>query len=156
MWEETGFDISSRITDEDYVELTKNDQRIRLYIIKGVPEDTVFETQTRKEISVSFFLPSFSRNSMFPCILPCILLCPGCLTIFLFSFWSIENRMASLSGSSGDKTQAHGSRPLFRQRKWVRQSVQCKRYQELQQILHGHTFRPVSQHANNSLFQALT
>ncbi|KAF9386430.1 mRNA-decapping enzyme subunit 2 [Podila verticillata] len=51
VWEETGFDISSRLTDEDYVELTKNDQRIRLYIIKGVPEDTVFETQTRKEIS---------------------------------------------------------------------------------------------------------
>ncbi|KAG0342599.1 mRNA-decapping enzyme subunit 2 [Podila horticola] len=51
VWEETGFDISSRITDEDYVELTKNDQRIRLYIVKGVPEDTVFETQTRKEIS---------------------------------------------------------------------------------------------------------
>ncbi|KAF9013782.1 mRNA-decapping enzyme subunit 2, partial [Haplosporangium bisporale] len=51
VWEETGFDISSRITNEDYVELTKNDQRIRLYIIKGVPEDTMFETQTRKEIS---------------------------------------------------------------------------------------------------------
>ncbi|KAG0091019.1 mRNA-decapping enzyme subunit 2 [Podila epicladia] len=51
VWEETGFDISSRVTNEDYVELTKNDQRIRLYIIKGVPEDTVFETQTRKEIS---------------------------------------------------------------------------------------------------------
>ncbi|KAF9297681.1 mRNA-decapping enzyme subunit 2 [Mortierella antarctica] len=51
VWEETGFDISSRITNEDYVELTKNDQRIRLYIVKGVPEDTVFETQTRKEIS---------------------------------------------------------------------------------------------------------
>ncbi|KAF9426111.1 mRNA-decapping enzyme subunit 2 [Podila epigama] len=51
VWEETGFDISSRIKDEDYVELTKNDQRIRLYIIKGVPEDTIFETQTRKEIS---------------------------------------------------------------------------------------------------------
>lgn len=28
------------------------DQRVRLYIIKGVPESTVFEPQTRKEISV--------------------------------------------------------------------------------------------------------
>ncbi|KAG0325289.1 mRNA-decapping enzyme subunit 2 [Podila humilis] len=51
VWEETGFDMSSRLVEEDYVELTKNDQRIRLYIIKAVPEDTVFETQTRKEIS---------------------------------------------------------------------------------------------------------
>ncbi|GJJ68193.1 mRNA-decapping enzyme subunit 2 [Entomortierella parvispora] len=51
VWEETGFDISSRIRDEDYVEQTMKDQRIRLYIIKSVPEDTVFEPQTRKEIS---------------------------------------------------------------------------------------------------------
>ncbi|KAG0048467.1 mRNA-decapping enzyme subunit 2 [Gryganskiella cystojenkinii] len=51
VWEETGFDISSRIRDEDYVEQTMKDQRIRLYIIKDVPENTVFEPQTRKEIS---------------------------------------------------------------------------------------------------------
>lgn len=31
------------------------DQRVRLYIIKGVPESTVFEPQTRKEISVCLF-----------------------------------------------------------------------------------------------------
>ncbi|KAF9181158.1 mRNA-decapping enzyme subunit 2, partial [Haplosporangium sp. Z 767] len=51
VWEETGFDVSDRIRDEDYVEQTIKDQRIRLYIIKGVPESTVFEPQTRKEIS---------------------------------------------------------------------------------------------------------
>ncbi|KAF9437096.1 mRNA-decapping enzyme subunit 2 [Entomortierella beljakovae] len=51
VWEETGYDVADRIRDEDYVEQTIKDQRIRLYIIKGVPEDTVFEPQTRKEIS---------------------------------------------------------------------------------------------------------
>jgi hypothetical protein len=53
VWEETGFDVSGMIIDEDYVEQTIKDQRIRLYIIKGVSESTVFEPQTRKEISVS-------------------------------------------------------------------------------------------------------
>ncbi|KAG0212763.1 mRNA-decapping enzyme subunit 2 [Mortierella sp. GBA30] len=51
VWEETGFDVTEKIRDEDYVEQTIKDQRIRLYIIKGVPESTVFEPQTRKEIS---------------------------------------------------------------------------------------------------------
>ncbi|KAF9163821.1 mRNA-decapping enzyme subunit 2 [Mortierella sp. AD011] len=51
VWEETGYDVADRIRDEDFVEQTIKDQRIRLYIIKGVPEDTVFEPQTRKEIS---------------------------------------------------------------------------------------------------------
>ncbi|KAF9299815.1 mRNA-decapping enzyme subunit 2 [Mortierella antarctica] len=51
VWEETGFDITEYIKDEDYVEQTMKDQRVRLYIIKGVPESTVFEPQTRKEIS---------------------------------------------------------------------------------------------------------
>ncbi|KAF8944347.1 mRNA-decapping enzyme subunit 2 [Haplosporangium gracile] len=51
VWEETGFDVTEKIRDEDYVEQTIKDQRIRLYIIKSVPENTVFEPQTRKEIS---------------------------------------------------------------------------------------------------------
>lgn len=37
----------------DYIELTMREQRIRLYIIQGVPEDTLFIPRTRKEISVS-------------------------------------------------------------------------------------------------------
>ncbi|KAF9197232.1 mRNA-decapping enzyme subunit 2, partial [Haplosporangium sp. Z 27] len=51
VWEETGYDVADKIRDEDYVEQTIKDQRIRLYIIKGVSEDTIFEPQTRKEIS---------------------------------------------------------------------------------------------------------
>ncbi|KAF9145381.1 mRNA-decapping enzyme subunit 2 [Mortierella sp. GBA39] len=51
VWEETGFDATEKIRDEDFVEQTIKDQRIRLYIIKSVSENTVFEPQTRKEIS---------------------------------------------------------------------------------------------------------
>lgn len=42
-----------------YIEVVIKEQKIRLYFIEGVKEDTVFETRTRKEISVS--LPSLTR-----------------------------------------------------------------------------------------------
>ncbi|KAJ3070088.1 mRNA-decapping enzyme subunit 2, partial [Rhizoclosmatium hyalinum] len=50
VYEETGFDIRSRLHVNEHVERTMKEQRIRLYIIRGVPEQTVFLTQTRKEI----------------------------------------------------------------------------------------------------------
>ncbi|RKO87441.1 Dcp2, box A domain-containing protein, partial [Blyttiomyces helicus] len=48
--EETGFDISDYIHENEYVERTMKEQRIRLYIVTGVPESTLFAPQTRKEI----------------------------------------------------------------------------------------------------------
>lgn len=54
--EETGYDISPLIKEQDYVELTIREQRIRLYIVVGVSEDTEFCPKTRKEISVCRFL----------------------------------------------------------------------------------------------------
>lgn len=53
MLEETGYDIGPLLKKSDYIELTMREQRIRLYIIQGVPEDTQFIPRTRKEISVS-------------------------------------------------------------------------------------------------------
>lgn len=52
VFEETGFDCEGLAKEEDYVEIVMRDQNLRLYIIPGVSEDTVFECQTRKEISV--------------------------------------------------------------------------------------------------------
>nr|DAD27999.1 TPA_asm: hypothetical protein HUJ06_029467 [Nelumbo nucifera] len=49
--EETGFDISKLLKMEDYLEVTIGQQRVRLYIIPGVKEDTVFAPMTKKEIS---------------------------------------------------------------------------------------------------------
>lgn len=38
--------------EDDYIEIMMKEQRIRLYIVPGVSEQTLFEPKTRKEISV--------------------------------------------------------------------------------------------------------
>ncbi|KAJ3272725.1 mRNA-decapping enzyme subunit 2, partial [Borealophlyctis nickersoniae] len=48
--EETGFDIGPYLDEHAFVERTMREQRIRLYIVRGVPETTAFAPQTRKEI----------------------------------------------------------------------------------------------------------
>lgn len=76
VWEEIGYDVSSHFNpdvmphepdslscppplppayypDDDCIEIMMKEQRIRLYIVSGVSEDTEFQTKTRKEISVS-------------------------------------------------------------------------------------------------------
>uniref|UniRef100_A0A0D3B0Z3 mRNA decapping protein 2 Box A domain-containing protein n=2 Tax=Brassica oleracea var. oleracea TaxID=109376 RepID=A0A0D3B0Z3_BRAOL len=50
--EETGFDISKLLKKEEYIEFTFRQQRVRLYIVAGVADDTAFAPQTKKEISV--------------------------------------------------------------------------------------------------------
>ncbi|XP_078476618.1 m7GpppN-mRNA hydrolase isoform X1 [Lampetra fluviatilis] len=55
--EETDFDIRDRIDLREFIELRVNEQLVRLYIIPGVPRDTVFTPRTRKEIrSIEWFL----------------------------------------------------------------------------------------------------
>ncbi|XP_033333049.1 decapping mRNA 2 [Megalopta genalis] len=48
--EETGFDISNLIDENEYIESMINEQLVRLYIISGVQKDTKFQPKTRKEI----------------------------------------------------------------------------------------------------------
>ncbi|XP_078036437.1 decapping mRNA 2 isoform X2 [Augochlora pura] len=48
--EETGFDISNLIDENEYIESMINEQLVRLYIICGVQKDTKFQPKTRKEI----------------------------------------------------------------------------------------------------------
>ncbi|XP_076231037.1 decapping mRNA 2 [Calliopsis andreniformis] len=48
--EETGFDISNLIDENEYIESVINEQLVRLYIICGVQKDTKFQPKTRKEI----------------------------------------------------------------------------------------------------------
>lgn len=48
--EETGYDISDKIKDDQYLEIQINDQTIRLYIITGVSKTENFEPRTRREI----------------------------------------------------------------------------------------------------------
>ncbi|KAK6929192.1 NUDIX hydrolase domain [Dillenia turbinata] len=49
--EETGFDVSKLLIKEEYLELIFGQQRVRLYIIAGVKDDTAFAPLTKKEIS---------------------------------------------------------------------------------------------------------
>lgn len=48
--EEIGYDISALIDKKDYIEQDLSGQINRLYIVRGVPLNTLFETQTRNEI----------------------------------------------------------------------------------------------------------
>lgn len=52
MLEETGYDLTDRLRREDNVKLIIREQAVTLFFVTGVPEDTVFQTRTRKEISV--------------------------------------------------------------------------------------------------------
>lgn len=65
--EETGFDCSELLAPESphWMELNVREQKMRLYIVPGVHKDTMFETQTRKEISVSQSR-SISRRQLVP------------------------------------------------------------------------------------------
>jgi len=49
--EETGCDVSRLLKMDDCIEVVIGQQRVRLYIITGVKEDTVFAPLTKKEIS---------------------------------------------------------------------------------------------------------
>ncbi|KAN0061603.1 mRNA-decapping enzyme subunit 2 [Thecaphora frezii] len=67
--EETGYDCAALLPpdSEDYLDLTMREQRIRLYIVPGVSDQTHFEAQTRKEISkIAWFklsdLPTWKKS----------------------------------------------------------------------------------------------
>uniref|UniRef100_A0A2P2KBB8 mRNA-decapping enzyme subunit 2 n=1 Tax=Rhizophora mucronata TaxID=61149 RepID=A0A2P2KBB8_RHIMU len=49
--EETGFDVSKLLNKEEYIEEFFGQQRVRLYIIAGLRDDTAFAPLTKKEIS---------------------------------------------------------------------------------------------------------
>jgi len=50
--EETGFDISALVNEEEFLECRINEQLSRLYIVPGVPLGTKFQAKTRNEIKV--------------------------------------------------------------------------------------------------------
>ncbi|XP_060604814.1 m7GpppN-mRNA hydrolase-like [Ruditapes philippinarum] len=67
VFEETGFEVSRLINQEEFLENRMNDQLTRLYIIENVPLDTKFQPKTRKEIkSLQWFpidaLPAHKRD----------------------------------------------------------------------------------------------
>ena len=65
MHEETGFDVTSMLEKEDYLENKLNDQVSRLYIVQNVPLDTKFQPKTRKEIKVFYLFNPFKYTDTF-------------------------------------------------------------------------------------------
>lgn len=57
VFEETGFDISSRLREENRFEKSRGLQTSSLYVIPDVPESTVFQCQTEKEIRQIVWFP---------------------------------------------------------------------------------------------------
>lgn len=53
--EETGFDVTNLLNKDEYIEMIFGQQRVRLYVIAGVKDDTAFAPLTKKEISVMSF-----------------------------------------------------------------------------------------------------
>jgi len=51
--EETGFSLAGMVNPKDRITTQISAQTITMFIVKGIDEATVFETQTRKEIGVS-------------------------------------------------------------------------------------------------------
>ena len=63
--EEVGFDIRSRIREDQFLENERNGQIIRLYIIANVPLDTKFLCKTKNEIKVCWsFMRSFTSADL--------------------------------------------------------------------------------------------
>lgn len=51
VYEETSYDITGHASESDYLEAAIHEQRVRLYIVRDVPQDMVFAPRTKKEIS---------------------------------------------------------------------------------------------------------
>ena len=56
VYEETGYDASSNLLLDEFIDFKNRKQAVRLYLCPNVPSDTRFETRTRKEIKkISWF-----------------------------------------------------------------------------------------------------
>ncbi|KAH7910945.1 DCP2-domain-containing protein [Hygrophoropsis aurantiaca] len=69
--EETGYNLAGQLDPNDVIQMSIKEQLISLYIVPGVPEDYMFRTRTRKEISrIEWFkltdLPTWKRNKAAP------------------------------------------------------------------------------------------
>jgi mRNA-decapping enzyme subunit 2 len=55
--EETGYDVAGRLREEDAFTMVQNAKRLKMYIVRDVPEDFPFEPRVRKEVSAVKFWP---------------------------------------------------------------------------------------------------
>nr|XP_022904243.1 m7GpppN-mRNA hydrolase [Onthophagus taurus] len=136
VYEETGFDISSRIDPENYFEAVIHEQLVRLYVITGIPFNTKFQPRTRNEIkSCEWFpiadLPNNKKDNTpkvkmglsthsFYMVLPFVKRIKG-----LFNNKPKAHRQKSLSFSEASST----SRP-----KYHRSDSECKEIKDVKEM----------------------
>ncbi|KAG5557490.1 hypothetical protein RHGRI_007656 [Rhododendron griersonianum] len=96
--EETGFDVSKLLNKDEYIEMIFGQQRVRLYIVAGVKDDTAFAPLTKKEISL---LSTCRKLKLMP-------KSHGQL-ILRISLWKAKN---SSTGSSSMITENQPTKPV--------------------------------------------
>ncbi|KAK8476902.1 hypothetical protein V6N11_055055 [Hibiscus sabdariffa] len=114
--EETGFDVSGLLNKDEYIEVIFGQQRVRLYIISGVKDDTAFAPLTKKEISIfkimgfKAFSPSTSKIRFAPKSKPLIQLvklgtghCYGSVSGAWICVWKANNSSTGSNSSPSTK-----------------------------------------------------
>ena len=57
VWEEVGYDVEMMIEGDQFISYMSSNKFVKLFIVVGVPEDSEFKTQTRKEVSEIRWFP---------------------------------------------------------------------------------------------------
>jgi len=70
--EECGYDVGNTLKEKLFIEFTQNQQRMRMFIAKDVPEDFPFAPRTRKEISLIQWFEFDALPKKTWCVLPFI------------------------------------------------------------------------------------
>lgn len=68
--EECGYDVGDTLSEKLYIEFVHNQQRMRMYLAKNVPESHAFAPQTRKEISLIQWFEFDSIPKKTWCVMP--------------------------------------------------------------------------------------
>lgn len=68
--EECGYDVGDTLSEKLYIEFVQNQQRMRMYLAKNVPEEYHFAPQTRKEISLIQWFEFDSLPKKTWCVMP--------------------------------------------------------------------------------------
>lgn len=95
--EECGYDVGDSLTETLFVEFAQNQQRVRMYIARDVPEDYAFAPQTRKEISLIQWFEFDALPKKTWSVLP---------FMARLRRWISRDKTAALGGSGGVKDRA--------------------------------------------------
>nr|CCA20330.1 mRNA decapping enzyme putative [Albugo laibachii Nc14] len=78
--EECGYDVGNALSEDSYLEMVLNKQRIRMYLCRNVAEEYTFAPQTRKEISAIrwFHIDHLPKKTW--CVLPFMSRLKRCLS----------------------------------------------------------------------------